>query len=167
LARLQGTTVSRSMDIPSMTASTLDHLYFYNTHQIPYVMSYQQYFGVEPLKKNLIVPDVRFAHEGFKLGVDVALLADRQIGILLSIELLEVEHPIPSRETPLGPVAEPETRTTKIDASVVVPDGGALVVAVPSAERDGKVQAMVLRARITTEDELKQREAKVKSFPLK
>ncbi|MDA1260701.1 MAG: hypothetical protein O3A20_08770 [Planctomycetota bacterium] len=128
-------------------------------NQVSYVKEYKLEI-VEPGRKEIADPVVDVIQEGITMTLRVLQTGDELYGLRLSCASAELERPIPTRRFKLSPahpseveVAMPQVRTAKVDATVLVADGGGVLLVTSGLADDRNLVIMVRFNRVEAPDE--------------
>ncbi len=130
-------------------------------NDLAYVKEYKLEI-VEPGRKEIADPVVDVIQEGLVMDLRALQTGDELYGLRLSCASSEVERPIPTRRFKLTPasgteveIAMPQVRTAKVDATVLVADGGGvlLITSGLSADRNLAILVTFRRTAVTAETE--------------
>lgn len=121
-------------------------------NQVSYVKEYRLEI-VEPGRREIADPVVDVIQEGVGMDVRVLQVADDLYGMRISCSSAEIERPIPTRRFHLSPshpseveVAMPQVLTAQVDATVLIPDGGGVLL-LASGLGGGRILAIVASFR--------------------
>lgn len=123
-------------------------------NQVSYVKEYKLEI-VEPGRQEIADPVVDVIQEGVTMNVRVLQTGDDLYGLRLACASAEIERPIPTRSFKLSPahpteveVAVPQVRTAKVDATVLVPDGGGVLLVTSGLTNDRSLVILIRFRRI-------------------
>jgi len=129
-------------------------------NQVSYVKEYKLEI-VEPGRQEIADPVVDVIQEGVTMSLRVLQTGDELYGLRLSCASAEIERPIPTRRFKLSPahpseveVAMPQVRTAKVDATVLVADGGGVLLVTSGLADDRNLVILVRFNRMETADEV-------------
>jgi hypothetical protein len=121
-------------------------------NEVSYVKEYRLEI-VEPGNREIADPVVDVIQEGHWMELRALQTGDGSYGLRLSCSSAEVERPIPTRRCKLSPassaeveIAMPQVLTAKVDATVLVPDGGGVLL-LTSGLTGGRSLAVVVQFR--------------------
>ena len=118
--------------------------------QIKYVRDYEVHENVLPGDRTLEVPIVDSIFEGIEFGGRVTRL-DGSLGLEVSLDVSDLERPIPTLDTPYGPVALPELTKVRLESTLHMADGATAVF--PGRRDDGRNLLIVIRVARVDLDE--------------
>lgn len=127
-------------------------------NEISYVKEYRLEI-VEPGRQEIADPVVDVIQEGHRMEVRALQTGDELYGLRLSCSSAEIERPIPTRRFQLSPVlpsevevAMPQVLTAQVDATVLVPDGGGVLLLTSGLSDGGSLAIVVQFRRIPAPD---------------
>ena len=149
LARLKAAS-GQYLVAPKVSAFPGQHAEISTLNQISYVKEYKLEI-VEPGRQEIADPVVDVIQEGQSMTLRVLQAGDQLYGLRLSCSSAQLERPIPRRRFKLSPahpneveVAMPQLRTAQVDATVLVEDGGGVLLTASGLE-DGKSLVIFIR----------------------
>jgi hypothetical protein len=123
-------------------------------NEISFVKSWQLQ-TVEPGAQVIADPEVASIQEGCTLEARVVPLPDQRFGVELRVSVCEIEKPIPTRKVRLGDangqeaeIAEPQAKTARFETTVVLVDGGSVVLVTPDIDPEQDLAAVVTVRRV-------------------
>jgi hypothetical protein len=132
------------LQAPSIIALNGQRATMSTVSQTSYIKRYDEIDLIEPERKRIIDPVIDIAKEGLEWEMRALALPDGSIGLESELEVSELVRPIPQKETPYGKVSVPEVRTKRVQSTVRLRPGQALVLR--SNPTDGKRLVLLLKA---------------------
>jgi hypothetical protein len=114
--------------------------------ELTFIKAYERHADVEPGNRTLVVPVLATEREGTFLDVLVTTLPDDRIGCVLTATLTQIEKPVPSRETPDGPIAVPVVTTMSIEAKASF--DGKMTIVFAGPVRDGRLPFVLAKVSL-------------------
>lgn len=137
---------------PRVTAFPGQHAELSSLSEVSYVKEYKLEI-VEPGRQEIADPVVDVIQEGFVMKLRALQTGDALYGLRLDCSASELERPIPTRRFKLSPahpteveIGMPQLRTAQVEATVLVPDGGGVLL-VTNGITEGRSLAILVQFR--------------------
>jgi hypothetical protein len=137
---------------PRVTAFPGQHAELSTLSEVSYVKEYKLEI-VEPGRQEIADPVVDVIQEGFVMNLRALQTGDALYGLRLDCSSSELERPIPTRRFKLSPahpteveIGMPQLRTAQVEATVLVPDGGGVLL-VTNGITEGRSIAILVQFR--------------------
>lgn len=118
--------------------------------QVSYIAGYQSYRNVLPGGVDVAVPEIQTVTDGLIIDCQAIPIGDAAISLDLKVTSSDLVEPVPSEETPNGPIALPVVNVRTIQSKIVIPPGGAAMLPAASVG-DSRMYFIVQIERVVPE----------------